>query len=160
MSWLVHVSQQLIVICTFYFFKQQRRERRESGKLKWFVTEKGKDDKIKIKKTEKWLTSTEEIKSLWNSPVSVENHSGWLTVTCVAIIESRSAWVIDCNSAVHPHSLIILNHTYLKSATTPVSSLSSGVHHSVAPPPAVLVGVLDILFSFCLKQREQRDTAF
>lgn len=46
--------------------------------------------------------------------------SGWLAVTCEAIIETRSAQGMDCNNAMHTHSLIILNHTHLSSPATPV----------------------------------------
>lgn len=39
--------------------------------------------------------------------------SGWLVVTCEAIIETRSAQGMDCNNATHAHSLIMPKHTHL-----------------------------------------------
>lgn len=50
----------------------------------------------------------------------VEYDSGWLAVTCEAIIETRSAQGLDCNNATHTNSLIILNPTHLSSLSHPV----------------------------------------
>lgn len=70
----------------------------------------------------------------------VEYDSGWLAVTCEAIIETRSAQGLDCNNATHTNSLIILNPTHL-------SSLSHPVPFFFLPPPVSLTLSLFVLYT-------------
>lgn len=73
----------------------------------------------------------------------VEYDSGWLAVTCEAIIETRSAQGLDCNNATHTNSLIILNPTHLSSLSHPVPFF---FFTSSCVPDSLLVCPL---YSFC-----------
>lgn len=141
---LVHISQKCNIIGTCYFCREKQelkseRERRERKLSAAAIFVKVNDEHQKPQSREKNKQVVNQccrIKSLGcnERPVSirvcVEYYSGWLAVTSVAIIETRSAQGRGCNNATHTHSLIILNHA-LSHLWPPVSFLSSCVHHSL-----------------------------
>lgn len=116
-------------------------------------------------KNHKWKSENKQavnqrcgIKSLRSDPRAMHEcvcmcvlySKGWLAATCEAIIETRSARGLNCNTAMHTHSLIILKHTHLSALATLVPLLSPPVSITHPAPLALITFYTEDQFLTCL----------